>query len=652
MRYIIVSLIIILGAVTSGAQTTPDSSYERRGVEKIMALLKLKLSDISFRDDYTDKDQFRLTTVGQMMHAPYSMIDFSDRTSDACKNGSLSKILKFTFENLEKENQSQLNREIYQPVVEFNDPGINLFYNSIEFSRLLMKIRAYLNDVIPASYDSTFLALKPDQRRFLCNEFRQMMLEDTADVNKPVDVLDSIQQAEEEYTRTFVDFGAGIRKDFMLSTGINMSLDIYNEIELLLDGLEDGEYTIEDILNDTAVIPERMGIAQYLGKDDGWAIGGPDDDYYQGNFRFIFDFGGNDHYDLYYDITNPHGTIIIDLSGNDIYTSHTDFTFGSGGMSVGLLYDLAGDDIYNAGNFSCGSGYFGFGLLYDAGGSDKYYGDTHTQGAGTFGAGLLIDDNGSDLYTAALYAQGFGCVEGLGMIADYSGNDTYLAGNKYTETYGLAGANVHYLSLSQGFGQGLRPYTSGGVGIILDYDGNDNYVSDIFGQGSSYWWSMGMICDGGGNDQYVSYQYAQGAGIHMSVGILADQWGDDFYRGKGLMHGCGHDYGCGLILDRSGNDIFQADDLSQAAGSANGIGILINDRGDDTYYVRKNGNTQGYGNPRREFGSIGIFVDLSGKDQYVGNGADNTFWISDSKWGGGMDWEFISPADSSRVEKK
>jgi len=106
------------------------------------------------------------------------------------------------------------------------------------------------------------------------------------------------------------------------------------------------------------------------------------------------------------------------------------------------------------------------------------------------------------------------------------------------------------------------------------------------------------------------------------------------------MQGVGHDYACGIILDREGDDIYQADDLSQAAGSANGIGLLIDDRGDDRYYVREKRNTHGYGNPRRDFGSIGLFIDMAGRDIYTGYGKDDSYWKSDSKWGGGMDIEF------------
>jgi hypothetical protein len=157
-----------------------------------------------------------------------------------------------------------------------------------------------------------------------------------------------------------------------------------------------------------------------------------------------------------------------------------------------------------------------------------------------------------------------------------------------------------------------------------------------------------MIYDSTGNDNYQSFQYAQGAATHMTLGILIDEWGQDVYQGKGLMHGVGHDYSCAIILDRHGDDIYTAYDLSQGAGSANGAGILIDNEGDDRYFVKSVSNTQGYGNPRRDFGSIGLFLDLGGEDDYSGNGQDNHYWRSDSKWGGGMDVELFLP-DTTEV---
>ncbi len=119
-----------------------------------------------------------------------------------------------------------------------------------------------------------------------------------------------------------------------------------------------------------------------------------------------------------------------------------------------------------------------------------------------------------------------------------------------------------------------------------------------------------------------------------------DRSGNDYYFSKGVSQGCGHDLAAGYLIDYDGNDTYQAYDLSQAAGSANGVGILIDYFGDDSYEIKSTLNTQGYGNPRRDYGSIGLFLDLMGQDTYIGNGRNNYYWINDSKWGIGVDREY------------
>jgi len=643
MKKIIYLICLCLSFSISFAQTTPDSAYETRGLEKLTALLNLKLTDIHFRDDYTEIDKFRLERVGRLMNYPYGMIKFTDELKGMCWQGSPAKLLNFAFENLALEDPSFEGeiKGISGDETSVVAPG--MFYNSIEFNRLLLKAWNYLNKDFPPATDSMFALLDKSEIGFLLNQFREIILEDTANESRSAEELDSIQKVEEEYIEQFVEFGDRIRKDIILSVGITATEDLLDEINIFSEALQRGEMSASAILSDTTVIPDRPGIATYLGKQKNWKIGGLGDDYYAGEYDLIFDFGGDDRYDLSYNPAEPYSCIIIDLSGNDIYNAKSEFVIGSGCMSVGMLFDMDGDDVYNGGNFSCGSGYFGYGLLYDAGGSDKYYGDTHTEGAATFGIGMIIDNSGTDYYSAALFGQAVGMVEGFGAIVDYAGSDYYVAGNKYKESIGLAGIDVHYLSLSQGFAYGLRPYLSGGIGALLDMDGNDKHITDIYGQGASYWWGLGIMYDGGGSDEYISYQYSQGTGVHMSLGILVEEEGHDYYRGKGLMQGVGHDYACGIILDRQGDDAYSASDLSQAAGSANGIGILIDDRGDDTYYAKSDKNTRGYGNPRREFGSIGLFLDLSGDDNYIGLGENDSYWQTDSKWGGGMDAVLIAP---------
>lgn len=80
-----------------------------------------------------------------------------------------------------------------------------------------------------------------------------------------------------------------------------------------------------------------------------------------------------------------------------------------------------------------------------------------------------------------------------------------------------------------------------------------------------------------------------------------------------------------------------ANDLSQGAGNANGLGLAIDLAGDDAWLVRNPDNNQGYGNPRRDFGSLGILLDLAGKDTYSISGhGDRLLWTS-SRWGMGYD---------------
>jgi hypothetical protein len=53
--------------------------------------------------------------------------------------------------------------------------------------------------------------------------------------------------------------------------------------------------------------------------------------------------------------------------------------------------------------------------------------------------------------------------------------------------------------------------------------------------------------------------------------------------------------------------------------------------------VGRENNTQGFGDPRRDYGSVGILLDISGKDRYNGYGKDSTWWTTPSKWGVGID---------------
>jgi len=359
-------------------------------------------------------------------------------------------------------------------------------------------------------------------------------------------------------------------------------------------------------------------------------IGDTGANHYTQEFTVVIDLGGDDVYSC----KEPDMiSIIIDKAGDDQYIGG-DHTIGAGVWAVSIVIDEQGDDSYKAGSYSLGCGVFGIGILIDKTGNDTYFGDTFTQGAGGFGIGVLKDGTGNDVYEGALYAQGFASTYGIGILGDETGNDMFIIREKYIDEIRYLD---HYLSLSQGFAMGFRPDLSAGIGMLLDRAGNDYYLGDIFAQGSSYWYGIGGIVESGGNDTYVAYQYAQGAGTHITIGVLVDKAGNDNYVSKGVSQGCGHDLALGMLLDHAGDDSYVAFDLSQGAGNANGIGILIDEKGDDSYSVKRSHNTQGYGNFRREYGSVGVLIDIRGDDIYR-NGENSCVWTS-GKYGVGMDYE-------------
>jgi len=379
------------------------------------------------------------------------------------------------------------------------------------------------------------------------------------------------------------------------------------------------------------------------------AIGGPGKNTYTGKFDFIIDLGGDDVYNIDRHTPSRQGepplsrgelsmggfSCIIDLAGNDYYTTSSDFALAGGLFSSSFIFDKSGDDFYEskgAGNLGAAIG--GLGLLYDEKGNDTYKGLSFSIGAGCFGVGLLVDREGNDFYIANSYSQGFGMTQGVGAIVDNKGNDSYLIDSRSLD---IGRYNDHYVSMCQGYGLGLRPFYAGGIGLIIEGEGNDIYNTDIFGQGGAYWYSLGAIVDKGGHDKYNGYQYSQGAGIHLAVGLLKDYDGWDFYQSNGVSQGCGHDFGFGMLWDVKGNDNYSAYSLSQGAGNADGIGILIDESGTDGYLNKYPSNTNGYGNARREYGSIGIFLDASGTDYYSKPGFDSTLTNS-STWGAANDF--------------
>lgn len=172
--------------------------------------------------------------------------------------------------------------------------------------------------------------------------------------------------------------------------------------------------------------------------------------------------------------------IILDGGGDDQY--EFDYMAQGGGYWCGLGFarDFGGNDrrlgatrtAYNGGprgepvfqRFSNGFGcHYALGFLFDDFGDDTYNGTIMGVGfAWDLSAAFLCDLAGNDRYEAASGGtQGNGAQAGLGVIFDYTGNDTYVG-----QGQGYANPGISYHPL---------PQCGGNFSFVIDYGGKDNY---------------------------------------------------------------------------------------------------------------------------------------------------------------------------------
>jgi hypothetical protein len=635
MRYI--AVITILFAISAFAEPGPVNRHE--AVKEALTALKMRESDLSVLSLSTDP--FHISLIDSAMNSPLRMPDMLDSMGRffTDKDVAMSDLLMRASKYMDIQTEN--------PVIKATDSS----YPWKGQKNVPVKIREAL-DIIFSSFERAsveFNAAFSNIDSFQMDTIRTwgfdyLITDDGRDIDSERDqaTLEQIDQTE---------FEAEIRTKrlFQIASKVDMKR-LTNAALIITKGAETGYDKVRGLTAQDQTRPEvpdsiAIGDVIYWCETEYGLviIGGPGKTIYRKRCAVIIDLGGDDIYKVaaggaYKDV---RFAVSIDLGGDDLYSSKEKFAFGSGGLGIGVLIDHKGNDIYNTEDFALGSASFGAGLLFDIEGDDIYSGDVGSQGAGYMGYGILRDVSGNDRYSARLYSQGFGYVGGFGLLADVSGNDTYTAQGAHTDKFSYAD---HHLSLSQGFGYGNRPEWSGGIGLLLDRGGNDHYVSDIFGQGASYWFAFGGLWDGGGNDVYIGYQYSQGSGTHLSAAMLMDCGGNDSYVAHGVSQGCGHDNAVGYLLDMGdGDDNYIVWDLSQGAGNANGVGIFIDEGGDDAYINKREYNVQGYGEWRRDFGSKGIMLDLKGDDSYDAKGQDSSWWKS-GRFGIGIDF----PAEISK----
>ena len=293
---------------------------------------------------------------------------------------------------------------------------------------------------------------------------------------------------------------------------------------------------------------------QSLRYSQGFALGG---------VGVLFDEGGDDSYageNMVQGAATFGIGLLLDLSGNDVrktYTQSQGFGFTRG---IGALVDLAGDDQYladvgdpaqggdplyytpqlpGAGNSSMcqGAGFGlndfsgrgmsgGIGILRDLAGDDVYQGSVFAQATGYYlGFGMLIDGSGDDKYDALWYTQGSAAHYAMSFFYDGSGDDRY---------------EQHFTPKATGPNCG-HDFS---VGIHIDNGGNDTYTGAGLCLGESNDLGTGIFINNGGNDTFNGtpqcfgfttngdYLDANGKPVnYYAYGIFVKAGGVDTYTG-------------------------------------------------------------------------------------------------------------------------
>jgi hypothetical protein len=365
------------------------------------------------------------------------------------------------------------------------------------------------------------------------------------------------------------------------------------------------------------------------------------------------DLGGDDHWNgcVGASAADRGLGVALDLAGDDGYVG-TDRTQGAGVTGIGVLLDVAGSDVYSAsGSLAQGAGQFGLGALIDLAGDDERAAAYQSQGAAFFGVGLLLDLAGGDAYRLFADGQGFGGASGVGVLADRSGDDTYeaIADAGQTKRPSYHSDKKISVSNAQGCSMGRRGdgadghSWAGGLGVLLDGDGNDRYTAGNWAQGCGYWFGTGLLWDGAGNDRYEANGWASASGAHFCVGALVDEAGDDVHRvAQTWGPAFGHDFTVAILANLGGNDVYEVGGDGLGHSINRSIALFLDHGGDDRYaFVGKEPEKRrpgtavfdkrfldrtGHSRYWTEATSVGLFLDLDGKDEHSGVERNGTSW--------------------------
>ena len=305
----------------------------------------------------------------------------------------------------------------------------------------------------------------------------------------------------------------------------------------------------------TAIIDDHEGDDTYECGD--WGIGAA-----FGGIGLLIDRKGNDRY---LGGSNSIGCAaygvggVIDLEGNDLYDSKT-YSVGCGQPGgVGFVLDHSGDDRYRCtggepspygtegewfgGGIGCGFGWRtlacgGIGLVVDVKGNDIYDAGEFGLACGYFMAvGAVRDMDGDDIYRSSRYGLAAAAHAAVGVFMDDKGNDTYVG-----KTAASIGGTWDIVT-----------------GYFYDGAGDDTYRCDGLGLGACAQNGFGIFWDAGGDDfyrgkgstlghagkaEYGGGRLAKNFGIFMDTGGGKDSYPRDHKNDSEDLRG---EYG--LFLD-------------------------------------------------------------------------------------------------------
>ena len=273
----------------------------------------------------------------------------------------------------------------------------------------------------------------------------------------------------------------------------------------------------------------------------------------------LIDMNGRDRYYLHGDGQGYGGVggagILIDREGDDSYTAEPDpkicfrpdyhsegrvnysYAQGAGigrrgditdGHSwaggLGALFDFAGNDKYESGNWSIGCGYwYGIGIAYDALGDDVYRSSVFSQASGAhFAIGALIDEAGDDrhdTFDESSASVGFGHDYTVALLLDREGDDRYEI-KKDGFAYGINMSQVFFFDLG-----GKDTYVRGPDGHCF---GEVNHTAKepppVNFAYALYSTNVSLFGDIGGDDRYIVKDYASGKETHDTTATNDSRW--------------------------------------------------------------------------------------------------------------------------------